>query len=290
MKALDDSEFTIVGTGLMGASLALALRGKVKTLRGVERDPVTRQAAASYFDTISDELSGALDSDVIVLAVPILAILEILQALAIRAKSGTLIMDLGSSKQEVVQAMNALPEHLLAIGAHPMCGKETSGPQYADGTLYKDHPFVLCHTRRTTGAAWEFACAMVTSIGAQAIDLDAAQHDQAVAMISHLPYLLSVGLVATTQQAAQADATPWHLAASGFRDTSRLAGSNVSMMGDTLLTNRSAVLTTLAAFRQQLDHLESALKSSDEAALHAILETSRQARLEWLKMSVNPSE
>src|ERR1700690_437794 len=224
MKALDDSEFTIVGTGLMGASLALALRGKVKTVRGVERDPAVRQAASAYFDTISDDLSGALGSEVIVLAVPIHAILELLKVLAAQAQPGTLIIDLGSSKQEVVQAMNSLPEHVLAVGAHPMCGKETSGPQNADGTLFRDRPFVLCRTERTTAAAWEFMCALVNSIGAHAISLSAEQHDQAVAVISHLPYLLSVGLVATTQQAARSDATPWELASSGFRDTSRLAG------------------------------------------------------------------
>src|SRR5258708_5603876 len=136
MKALDEAEFTIVGTGLMGASLALALRGKVKMLRGVERDSVAREAAASLFDEITNDLSAALDSDVIVLAVPIQAILELLKVLGAQAKPGTLVLDLGSSKQEIVWAMDALPERLLAVGGHPMCGKETSGPQNADGTLF----------------------------------------------------------------------------------------------------------------------------------------------------------
>ena len=290
MKDLDDSEFAIVGTGLMGASLALALRGKVKALHGIERNPVAREAAAGYFDTITDDLSTARESDVIILAVPVQAILQVLKTLAVQAKPGTLIIDLGSSKTAIVKAMDALPDHLLAIAGHPMCGKESSGPENADGTLYRDRPFVLCRTQRTTDAAWALACAMIDAIGAHGIHLDAEQHDQAVAVISHLPYLLSIGLVAATQHAAETDSTPWQLASSGFRDTSRLAGSDVAMMGDTLLTNRDAVLTALSLFRQQLDRAEEAVKSSDEPGLRAILDSSRQARLNWLKMWEKPSE
>src|SRR5260221_14737626 len=111
MKALDEAEFTIVGTGLMGASLALALRGKVKTLRGVERDPAAREAAAPFFDEITDDLGAALGSDVIVLAVRIHAILDLVKELGVQARPGTLIGDLGRSKQEMFQAIDVLPEH-----------------------------------------------------------------------------------------------------------------------------------------------------------------------------------
>src|SRR5258708_19121995 len=98
MKALDAAEFTIVGTGLMGSSLALALRGKVKSLRGIDRDSAARDAAASCFDKISDDLSEAATSDVIILATPVRAILRLLESLKTLAKPGTLILDLGSSK------------------------------------------------------------------------------------------------------------------------------------------------------------------------------------------------
>src|SRR5260221_10172470 len=143
-----------------------------------------------------------------------------------------MIVDLGSSNEKSVGAMNVLPEHLQAVGGHPMCGKETSGPQNADGELFRDRPFVVCHTHRTTDAAWELVGAMIDAIGAHCISLSAEQHDQAVAVISHLPYLLSIGLVASVQQAAQTDTTPLPLASSGFRDTSRVAGSDVSLISD----------------------------------------------------------
>src|SRR5258708_9994511 len=195
MKALDDTEFTIVGTGLMGGSLALALRGKVKTLRGVERDPAAREAAAPFFDEITNDLGAALGSDVIVLAVPIHAILDLLKVLGVQARPGTLIVDLGSSKQEIVQAMNVLPEHLQAVGGHAMRGKETSGPQNADAELFRDRPFVVCHTKRTTDAAWELVGAMIDAIGAQCISLNAEQHDQAVAVVSTLPLFPTICLI-----------------------------------------------------------------------------------------------
>src|SRR5436309_3352859 len=134
MKSLDKAEFTIVGTGLMGASLALALRGKVNVLRGVDRNPDSRRIATPFFDQISAHLTeGIVNADVIVLATPIRTILKLLDTLSTLAKPGTLIIDLGSSKQKIVAAMDALPDHLLAVAGHPMSGKETSGPASADG-------------------------------------------------------------------------------------------------------------------------------------------------------------
>jgi prephenate dehydrogenase len=283
MKALDAAEFTIIGTGLMGSSLALALHGKVKNLRGIDRDLAARNAATPCFDKITGDLSEAANSDVIILATPVRTILGLLESLKTLAKPGTLILDLGSSKQQIVQAMDSLPDHLLAVGGHPMAGKENSGPTSADGTLFKDRVFVLCPTSRSSADALVFAENMVRAIGAQPLTLSASRHDQAVASISHLPYTLSVALVTSVIQAAQADDTPWRLASSGFRDASRLAGSDTTMMGDTLLTNREAVLDALQQVHQQLDELESALQSSDEERLRAILETAKHARSDWFQ-------
>lgn len=271
----------------MGASLALALRGKVSGLRGVDRNPDSRRIATPFFDQIGAHLNEEiLTADVVVLATPIKTILKLLDTIAPMLKPGTLIIDLGSSKQKIVAAMDTLPDHLLAIGGHPMAGKETSGPAAADGALYQGHPFVLCRTQRTTDSAFDLAAAMANATGAHCIELAAEQHDRAVATISHLPYLLSAGLVATTMDASQHDNTPWQLASSGFRDTSRLAGSDLTMMGDTLATNRDAVLDALARFRKQLDTLENLLRSADEPALRAILEQARQARADWWESQV----
>src|SRR5258708_19425383 len=253
MKALHEAEFTIVGTGLMGSSLALALRGKVKTLRGVERDPAARKVAATYFDKITADFGAvAAKSDVIVLATPVHVILRLLESLKTLARRGTLILDVGSSKRQIVTAMDTLPDHLLAVAGHPLAGKGTSGPESADALLYRNRVFVLCPTARSDKEALAFAEQMILTVGARPMILSAARHDKAVASISHLPYILSIGLANTVARAAHDDDAPWELAASGFRDTSRLAGSDITMMGDTLFTTREPLIDPPPPFPTQL--------------------------------------
>ncbi|HLY27755.1 MAG TPA: prephenate dehydrogenase, partial [Aggregatilineales bacterium] len=242
-----------------------------------------REAAASCFDAVAAEFDPQARPDVIILATPVRAILQWLRALPAQIAPGTLILDLGSSKREIVALMDALPDSLLAVGGHPMCGKESSGPGEAESSLFVGRPFVLCRTIRTTTAAWDFAIQIVAALDAQLVNLDAEQHDQAVAAISHLPYLVSSGLVATVQERAREDDAPWRLASTGFRDTSRMAGSNVTMMADTLLTNRDSVLDSLASFRKQLEQIEAALRSSDEWTLRAILDGVHEARNDWFR-------
>jgi prephenate dehydrogenase len=125
----------------------------------------------------------------------------------------------------------------------------------------------------------------VRAIGSRYVLLTPERHDAAVAAISHLPYLLSVGLVGTVEQMAKQDPAPWKLASSGFRDTSRLAGSDLTMMGDILMTNREAVLDALKIFEIQMQSLESAVRTSDEATLRGILGDARTARLHWANRS-----
>lgn len=284
MKPLSEAEVTIVGAGLMGSSLALALRGKVKGVRGVEPNPAYWDAARPHFDHVTADLKSAVASaDVVILAAPIRAILQLLDRLKPMLRPGTLVIDLGSTKTDIVRAMNDLPENVLAVGGHPMTGKETSGPAGADGTLFEGRVFVLCPTQRSTPESVAFAQAMIKAIRARELILEAERHDAAVAAISHLPYLVSAGLVATVQHAAQSDDLPWKLAATGFRDTSRLAGSDVTMMGDTVLTNRQAVLDALCLFTEQLRGIQDALQTSDEDQLRGILRSAQQARTAWFE-------
>ncbi len=284
MKPLSETEFTIVGAGLMGSSLALALRGKVKGIRGVEPNPAYWDAARPHFDHVTADLRSAVAAaDVVILAAPIRAILQLLDRLKPMLRPGTLVIDLGSTKTDIVRAMNDLPETVLAVGGHPMTGKETSGPASADGTLFEGRVFVLCPTQRSTPEAINLAQHIIKAIRARELILPAERHDAAVAAISHLPYLISAGLVATVQRAAQIDDLPWKLAATGFRDTSRLAGSDVTMMGDTVLTNRQAVLDALCLFSEQMRSIQDALQTSDEDQLRGILRSAQQARTDWFE-------
>lgn len=277
----------IVGLGLMGGSLALALREHAEHITGIDADEATRAYALSQglVDSASDDLyAGVNRADVVILATPVRVIVEMLSMrIGAYLRSNTLVIDIGSTKQDIVDAMAKLPIGVNAVGGHPMTGKENGGIQEAVATLYRDRPFVLCPSRRTTPAARLHALAFVESLGAIPIEMDAERHDQIVAGISHLPYLLSATLVATVSRQAKSDSAYWELAAGGFRDTSRLAASDVTMMGDILSTNTKAVATLLAQFRMQLAMLETMLIAGDEERLSDSLQPIRSARKEWAR-------
>jgi len=193
---------------------------------------------------------------------------------------------LGSTKARIVQAMEALPPHIQAIGGHPMCGKEVSGIKAAEPDLYERSTFVLTPLRQSSGQALQRTSAqalalaqeLVKAVGARPLVMDAERHDRLVAAISHLPYLLSVGLVATAQEIATEDELVWELAASGFRDTTRLAASDVTMMLDILLTNRQTVGEMLSRFARQLDAIAHLLEADDEQALKLKLQKSSRLK------------
>ncbi|MCY4146680.1 MAG: prephenate dehydrogenase/arogenate dehydrogenase family protein [Chloroflexi bacterium] len=277
----------IVGLGLMGGSLALAVRARADHIIGIDSDEQARQVALErgLVDSATDDLyAGVNRADVVILATPVRVIIELLRMqLGSYLRSNTLVVDIGSTKQDIVAAMAALPIGVNAVGGHPMTGKENGGIDGADGALYHNRPFVLCPSRRTTPAARLRARALVQSLGGLPIEMDAERHDHIVAGISHLPYLLSATLVATIANRAQDDKTFWALAAGGFRDTSRLAASDVTMMGDILSTNTQAVATLLAQFRMQLAMLETMLIAGDEERLGKSLLPIQAARKEWAR-------
>lgn len=275
----------IVGLGLMGGSLALAMRAHADFVSGIDHDERARCYALErgMVDCASDNLyEGVNQADVVILAAPVRVIVEMLQMrIGSYLRSNTLVIDIGSTKQDIVEAMANLPIGVNAVGGHPMTGKENGGIEESDASLYQGSPFVLCPSRRTTPAARLRAVSFVETLGALPIEMDAKRHDQIVAGISHLPYLLSATLVATIANQARDDAAYWELAAGGFRDTSRLAASDVTMMGDILSTNTQAVATLLAQFRMQLAMLETLLIAGDDHRLGESLQPIRQARKTW---------
>jgi prephenate dehydrogenase len=284
-SALADQTVAIVGLGLMGGSMALALRGKVKHIVGIDPGEETLAFARQHriIDAgTSDLQNGVSDANMVILAAPVQIIMDLIRnRIGSYLRSNTLLIDLGSTKAEICDAMGNLPISVLAMGGHPMCGKERSGIEAADATLYQGCPFVLCAPRRVTPAARLRALELVRAIQARPIEMDAARHDHLVAGISHLPYLLSTALVRTINGEGQNDPMIWELAASGFRDTSRLAGSDIRMMSDIIRTNTTAVARLLALFRVQLATLEAALIGHDDTQLEGLLQTAHEARKAW---------
>jgi prephenate dehydrogenase len=277
----------VVGLGLMGGSMALALRDCAETITGIDDNPTTLAYALDnrmVNHATSDLRAGVREADAVILAAPVRAIISMVKGrIGSFLRSNTLLIDIGSTKEDICNAMGALPIGIQAVGGHPMTGKESSGIEASDAALYQGRPFVLCATRRTTPAARLRALALVDVLGAVPIEMEAHRHDHVVAAISHLPYLLSSALVATVAQEGQQDDAVWKLAAGGFRDMSRLAASDLSMMGDILSTNTQAVATLLALFRMQLAMIEAMLISHDDRKLADLLKPARDARLAWVK-------
>lgn len=277
---MKDARVAIVGLGLMGGSLAGALkkRGACREVWGVaRREETIREALRRGFidGGTCDLAEGVEQADLIVLATPARTILELIPQVGSLAPPGCLLMDLGSTKARIVQAMEALPPHVQAVGGHPMCGKEASGIAAAEADLYAGATFVLTLLQRTSAEALVLAQELVEAVGARPLVMNAERHDRLVAAISHLPYLLSVGLVATAEEIAAEDELVWELAASGFRDTSRLAASDATMMLDILLTNRQTVGEMLSRFVRQLDAIADLLEVDDEQALKLKLQSSK---------------
>ncbi len=281
MRPLDSAQVTIVGLGLMGGSLAGALRGRCRTIVGVARRAETVEIALAQHLVdrgTTDLVSGVRQADVAILATPVRVIIRLLAEIGPLLPEGCLLMDLGSTKVQIVAEMAGLPHHIQPLGGHPMCGKETPGIAAADPSLYQGHIFILTPLSRTSEAALALGRALAEAAGARPLVLDPYRHDRLMATISHLPYLLACGLVGTAADAASADPTVWEIAASGFRDTSRLAASDVTMMLDILLTNREAILEALSTCRSQLGHLARLIESGDEGSLRTLLTAIRDRR------------
>jgi prephenate dehydrogenase len=276
---LSEATVVISGLGLMGGSLALALRGKCHRIVGVARRPeVAREAlAARIVDEATCDLAEAVaQADIVVLATPVRDIIATIPDAAAVMRPGALLMDLGSTKREVVAAMDRSPGGVMAVGGHPMCGKETGGLESADEALFQGARFALTPTARTTSEAMALATELAEATGACPLVLDAEQHDRAVAVVSHLPYLLAASLVHTEAEAQRQDSIVDALAASGFRDTSRLAASHVDMMLDILLTNRDAVEQALDLFESSLAAMRGTM--DDPESLRQWMERARAER------------
>lgn len=286
-RPLQDSTVAIVGLGLMGGSLALALRARraCAKILGVTRNAAlaARAVAQGLLDQASADLALIGAADVIILAMPVRAIIEQLPHVGQVAREGAMVIDVGSTKRHVVRAMEGLPAHVQPIGAHPMCGKEQAGFDAADADLYQNAVFVLTPLARTSPSTVAFAQTLAAAIGARPLVLDPDRHDRIVAATSHAPFALAVALMRAADRLARDDEALYALAASGFRDTSRLAASDTTMMLDVLLTNGENVAGLLRDCSGRLAELAQLVEDRDEQTLRTLLERAAASRRQLLK-------
>ena len=284
MQVID--RLVVVGVGLIGGSLALALKsaGMVRQVVGVGRSAENLHWAQQHgIIDVSCELVDALQgANVVLLATPVGQMPAVMQAMSPHLAAGTLVTDAGSTKQDVVDCMVMyLPQHLRwCVPAHPIAGAEFSGARAARADLFCNRNVVLTPLDETD----EQALAQITQLwqhsGASVGQMSAGEHDAVFAAVSHLPHVLAFALVdmlARRDNAAQLFA----FAASGFRDFTRIAGSSPEMWRDIALANQPALLRELDAYQAQLTQLRAALAKEDGDALMESFSLASAARIRW---------
>ena len=259
----------------MGSSFALALKEArpATVIVGADTDPATLRKALDrgVVDSASADASVAGMADVIVIGAPIRAMRAIFGQLKGRTE-GKVVTDMASTKTEVMGWASAAGIDL--VGGHPMCGKETSGIDAADASVFKDAPWVLTRSEPVLTD-------LVKAVGAHPVVMDAETHDRLVAGVSHAAFLLSVGYVlAMSRQSAWPEAS--HLAAGGFRDMSRLAGGDPELYAGVVRTNRENLLEQLDAISAELTRLRRHLEA-DDPRLVELFEEARAVRERWAK-------
>lgn len=253
----------VVGLGLIGGSCALALRrrGLFTSVRGVDVDPEAVELArrAGAVDGATTDPDEALrTADVVLLAIPVDRLVPWLQEHGHRLRRGTVVVDVGSTKRDVVAAMEELPEGVQAVGAHPMAGSETGGMSSARPDLFFDSVWALVPTSTTGEEARSAVEAMVEAVGGRVLWTEAGLHDRTAAATSHLPYLLACALAGHLAEAAS-DAPVPDLLGPGAKDMLRLAGSDPGIMAGIFATNWPAARREAEAFSERLDALITAM-------------------------------
>jgi prephenate dehydrogenase len=262
----------VLGLGLMGGSLGLALQGRCQAVLGYDPDPDARALArqlGAVDRAVADPAAILPEAGLVILAAPVRAILEWINRLPELHPGNPMVLDLGSTKRMVCQALESLPARFEPVGGHPMCGKETAGIAFADKSLYKDASFIFVELANSTPRARRLAAALAAAIEAHPVWLKAITHDRWTASTSHVPYLVASALAAATPEEASLLVGP------GFRSTTRLAGSDTAMMMDILSTNREPILAALQGVRTQIEQIEALLTGEDEAASAAWMAQAR---------------
>lgn len=286
VSALHFSRVVIVGVGLIGGSLALALKraGVAGTVVGVGRSPASLQRALDLgvIDQAATLEDAARGASVIVLCAPVAQNFALLHALEPHLQPGTIVTDAGSTKSDVIMAAKTALGDKVAqfVPAHPIAGRELNGVGAALADLYVGKKTVLCPLQENARADVAAVRAMWESAGAHCHVMSAVQHDAVFAAVSHLPHVLSYALVA--QVANAEDATlKLDFAGGGFRDFTRIAASSPEMWRDICVANREALLRELNTYQSVLAHLKEKIEKGDGDALERVFTRASNTRLAW---------
>jgi prephenate dehydrogenase len=290
------AKITIIGTGLIGTSLGLALKqSQIKDLQlvGTDSSHEARSGAQKRdaFHRIENRLFPAIEgADIVVLATPVMAMKELMELIGPELPDGCVVTDVGSSKKVVLDwADQLLPKTVNFVGGHPMAGKETAGPQEAEARLFVDKTYCVIPSVRASQESVSEITTMVEAIGAKPYFIGVDEHDSFVAAASHLPFVLSMALVGCTSRSANWEDIA-QLASSGYHDITRLASGDTVMHRDICLTNAKPIVAWIDAFIRELYEFRKTLDTDappDGEAIKAVLDRAYDARARWLAGDVS---
>jgi prephenate dehydrogenase len=277
----------LIGCGLMGGSFALALKraGLVKRVVGYSKSPSTTERARQL-GVIDVEAPSALlavsGADIVLVAVPVAATEATFKAIKHLVSQQTLIMDVGSTKRDVVDAARrALREHIGSfVPAHPIAGKEVSGVEHADPDLYAGKQIILTPIERTLPTQLQQAIDVWSALGCRVLKMSPESHDAAFGAVSHLPHLIAFALMNSISGQPQGKDF-LSLAGPGFRDFTRIAASDPLVWRDIMISNREELLAQTKIFQRNLQALELMISSGNGEALEGLIEQASQARSNW---------
>jgi prephenate dehydrogenase len=277
----------------MGGSFALALRqaGLVQHITGFSASEKTRQRTVELgvIDqaciSVAEAVNGA---DLVLLAVPVGAMQSSFAAMRETLQAHALLMDVGSTKCDVIAAAQAtLGDRLNCfVPAHPIAGKEVAGIEHAEASLYQARRTILTPLPQNSIRQIKTASEVWSAIGSHVSQMTAQAHDATFAAVSHLPHLLAFAAVNALTAQPQGSAF-LEMAGPGFRDFSRIAASDASVWRDILSANHAEVLTQITHFREALDQFENALKQGDTAALQQLIQQASDVRSTWTLQAGN---
>jgi prephenate dehydrogenase len=283
-------QLSIIGVGLIGGSLARALReaGACAEVVGSGRRPEHLARAVELgvidrFDT--DPARAVAGADMVVVAVPLGSMAAVLRALSPGLAPDAVITDVGSAKGSVIEAARAVFGELPArlVPGHPIAGTEKSGVEASFATLFQRRRVILTPTPRTDPHALARVRSMWERAGAEVVEMTPSHHDEVLAATSHLPHLLAYGLVDALAR-MEDRVEIFRYAAGGFRDFTRIASSDPAMWHDICIANREAILNVLARFQEDLDRLTGAIRDTDGAFIKQVFSRAKQVRDRYARM------
>lgn len=281
------NQLGIIGCGLMGGSFALALKrgGLVKRVIGYSKSPSTTERARKMgvIDVAAESaLLAVSGSDIVLLAVPVAATEATLSSLLPSLEAQSLVMDVGSTKQDVAQAAGQAMGECVGqfVPAHPICGKERAGIDCADAGLYQGQQVILTPLEANSPATIAQARAVWEALGCHVRNMPADLHDQSLAAVSHFPHLLAFAFMDSLM--AQPEGEQYlALGGPGFRDTTRIAASDPELWTDVLLANATQVIAQAKWFETSLFKIQGLLASQDREGLRAFITQASQRRAQW---------